>query len=65
MTPEIVSAFRKSSYSDQQGDCVETARTAAEGTSVRDSKAAPAGPRLFFEAQAWASFVGAVKDERL
>ncbi|MFB7588313.1 DUF397 domain-containing protein [Streptomyces sp. NPDC056169] len=65
MTPEIVSAFRKSSFSDQQGDCVETAATAVDGTAVRDSKAAPAGPCVFFEAAAWASFVGAVKAERL
>ncbi|MFE1548865.1 DUF397 domain-containing protein [Streptomyces sp. NPDC058718] len=65
MTPEIVSAFRKSSFSTQQGDCVEMAHTSTEGSAVRDSKAAPAGPCLFFEAAAWASFVGAVKAERL
>ncbi|WP_086828504.1 DUF397 domain-containing protein [Streptomyces sp. NRRL B-24572] len=64
MTPEIVSAFRKSSFSDQQGDCVEMAHTSTEGSAVRDSKA-PAGPHLCFEADAWASFVDAVKAERL
>ncbi|MFI9212651.1 DUF397 domain-containing protein [Streptomyces sp. NPDC053253] len=65
MTPEIVSAFRKSSFSDQEGDCVETAATATEGTAVRDSKAVPVEPCLFFEAGAWTSFLGALKAERL
>ncbi|MFF5786333.1 DUF397 domain-containing protein [Streptomyces sp. NPDC012693] len=64
MTPEIVSAFRKSSFSAQQGDCVEMARTSTEGSAVRDSKT-PSGPRLFFAADAWGSFIGAVRGEEL
>lgn len=64
MTPEVVSAFRKSSFSDQQGDCVEMARTSVDGSAVRDSKA-PTGPCLHFAAEAWASFVGALKGERV
>ncbi|MFB7516333.1 DUF397 domain-containing protein [Streptomyces sp. NPDC056144] len=65
MTPEIVSAFRKSSFSDQQGDCVEVARTSVGGSAVRDSKTAPIGPHLAFPADAWASFVDAVTTTRL
>ncbi|MFF3317994.1 DUF397 domain-containing protein [Streptomyces sp. NPDC003035] len=61
MIPEIVTAFRKSSFSDQQGDCLEVARTAHDGSAVRDSKARD-GLCLFFERDAWLSFVGAVKD---
>ncbi|MGE7435208.1 MULTISPECIES: DUF397 domain-containing protein [Kitasatospora] len=55
MTP-----FRKSSYSGQGGECVETARTVGEGQAVRDSKA-PDGPTLSFSADAWSAFVAGVK----
>jgi hypothetical protein len=64
VTPEIVSAFHKSSFSTQQGDCVEMAHTSTEGSAVRDSKT-PAGPHLFFDADAWGSFIGAVRAEQL
>ncbi|MEU8529613.1 DUF397 domain-containing protein [Streptomyces sp. NPDC048629] len=60
MNPLIISSFRKSSYSDQQGDCVEVARTAGEGRAVRDSKI-PDGGVQYFSSAAWCVFVGAVK----
>ncbi|GHH46958.1 DUF397 domain-containing protein [Streptomyces candidus] len=56
MTTEITSPFTKSSYSDQQGDCVEVACTLADGRAVRDSKR-PTGPALTFPAEAWHAFV--------
>lgn len=52
-------AWRKSSYTGQQGECVELAdfpRTVA----VRDSKD-PAGPKLLFDRDAFAQFTASVK----
>ncbi|MET8980355.1 DUF397 domain-containing protein [Streptomyces sp. NPDC004539] len=65
MTPEIeiVSAFRKSSYSAQNNDCVELAHTSTGGHAVRDTKH-PAGPVQFHGAEAWAAFVEAVRAPR-
>ncbi|MFE7610529.1 DUF397 domain-containing protein [Streptomyces celluloflavus] len=60
MNPEIVGAFKKSSYSGQNGNCVEVASTVDGGCVVRDSKD-PAGPRLVLGEGAWASFVGVLK----
>ncbi|MBP8535193.1 DUF397 domain-containing protein [Streptomyces sp. MK37H] len=50
-------AWMKSSYSTDDGPaCVEVAAT--PGTiHVRDSKAAPQGPRLAFTPDAWTRFV--------
>ncbi|MFE5587592.1 DUF397 domain-containing protein [Kitasatospora sp. NPDC056531] len=49
----------KSSYSNNGGDCVEVA--AVPGLApVRDSKD-PEGPALVFPAEAWMSFVAAVR----
>ncbi|MFE7115115.1 DUF397 domain-containing protein [Streptomyces sp. NPDC057654] len=59
MNPEIVSVFRKSSYSTQQGNCVEVAHTADRGRVVRDSKT-PDGGLLFCRRGAWAHFLDAV-----
>jgi len=55
--------WKKSSYSSQQGNCVEVAPV-REGTAVRDSKN-PAGPVLRFPADSWRAFVGAVKSGRI
>ncbi|REK84582.1 DUF397 domain-containing protein [Streptomyces inhibens] len=60
MKPEIVSEFRKPSYSNQQGDCVEVAHTADGGRVVRDSKELDGGA-LFCPPSQWTSFLGAVK----
>ncbi|MFJ2646205.1 DUF397 domain-containing protein [Streptomyces sp. NPDC087420] len=57
--------WRKSSFSGDQGNCVEVADGVsgrvqdAPVTLVRDSKS-PAGPRLTFSADAWASFLTTV-----
>lgn len=46
--------FRKSSFSEGGGDCVEVARV--EGVAVRDSKD-PDGPSLWFTLKEWTAFV--------
>lgn len=61
MKPEIVSSFRKSSYSGQEGDCVEVARTADGGRVLRDSKD-HAGPSITLGAEAWTSFLAKLKE---
>lgn len=60
MTSEIITAFRKSSYSDQQGDCLEIAGTAGGGSAVRDSKGLT-GTVLRIGSGPWSTFVTAVK----
>lgn len=54
--------FRKSSYSNGSGECVEVADVATGGTAVRDSKFLD-GEVLKFPASAWASFVQNVKGD--
>ncbi|MFJ4796152.1 DUF397 domain-containing protein [Kitasatospora purpeofusca] len=52
-----------SSYSSNGGDCIEVARNLASRSGVvpvRDSKDAD-GPALIFLAEAWQSFVSAVR----
>ncbi|MGW7051919.1 DUF397 domain-containing protein [Streptomyces sp. NPDC054887] len=57
--------WRTSSYSNAEGgSCVEVADHIPGVMPVRDSKT-PGGPALAFGAQAWSSFVTAVKDDRL
>ncbi|NED73054.1 DUF397 domain-containing protein [Streptomyces sp. SID9944] len=51
-----VGAFRKSSYSAQQGDCVEVARTTDQGRAVRDSKQED-GPLLTVSREGWRAFL--------
>ncbi|MER6412518.1 DUF397 domain-containing protein [Streptomyces humidus] len=53
---EVVGSFWKSSYSGQQGDCVEVAETATGGRAVRDSKQ-PHGPLLTVSGEGWRAFV--------
>ncbi|MFF2812728.1 DUF397 domain-containing protein [Streptomyces sp. NPDC058000] len=60
MKPEVIGVFRKSSYSNQDGACVEIAPTSTGGHAVRDSKT-PAGPRLVFPAGAWSAFTDVLK----
>ncbi|MGW2873210.1 DUF397 domain-containing protein [Kitasatospora sp. NPDC001225] len=50
----------KSSYSNNGGDCVEVAPGLPGLAPVRDSKD-PQGPALVFPAEAWVSFVVAVR----
>ncbi|MFJ4829378.1 DUF397 domain-containing protein [Streptomyces sp. NPDC088747] len=59
---EVISTFRRSSYSGQEGNCVEVAPTAAGGRAVRDSKAQD-GPLLAFSREGWRAFVVGARGE--
>ncbi|HUY47282.1 MAG TPA: DUF397 domain-containing protein [Streptosporangiaceae bacterium] len=58
-TTTLTAPWRKSSYCDTGGQCVEVAQA---GTTrlVRDSKH-PAGACLAFSAQSWAAFLRDIK----
>ena len=53
--------WRKSSYSNSSGNCVEVAAT-GRAVGVRDSKQHGRGPVLEFTRAAWESFIRAAKD---
>ncbi|WP_280886826.1 DUF397 domain-containing protein [Streptomyces sp. LBL] len=54
-------AWRKSSYSNQEGgNCVEVADGFPGTVPVRDSKT-PHGPALRFETGSWAAFIGELR----
>lgn len=53
-------AWSKSSYSGNEGTCVEVASLADGGRAVRDSKD-PAGPALRFTAAEWSAFTAGVQ----
>ncbi|MCH6160851.1 DUF397 domain-containing protein [Streptomyces marispadix] len=58
-------AWRKSSYSNQDGgNCVEVADNLPGSVPVRDSKI-QRGPALHFQPRAWTSFVTALRAGRL
>lgn len=54
-------SWRKSSYSNSSGNCVEVAAT-DRAVGVRDSKQHGRGPMLEFTRAAWESFIRAAKD---
>ncbi|MBB5152641.1 DUF397 domain-containing protein [Saccharopolyspora phatthalungensis] len=56
------SPWRKSSYSANNGVCLEVA-IAEDAVGARDSKD-PGGPELWFGSAHWSGFVAAVKDGR-
>jgi hypothetical protein len=53
--------WRKSSYSNPSGNCVETARLPGGRVAVRDSKR-PGGPVLIFSRGEWAAFLGGLRE---
>jgi len=55
------SAWRKSSYSAYNGNCLEVAEIRPNVIGVRDTKDAGHGPVLVFEAADWRSFLDSVK----
>lgn len=57
-------AWRKSSYSGANGNCVEVAEPGPALIAVRDSKD-PQGPALAFSSDAWNAFVSAVNSGAL
>ncbi|MFE2410471.1 DUF397 domain-containing protein [Kitasatospora sp. NPDC059408] len=52
--------WRKSTFSGQGGDCIEVAPNIPGLLPVRDSKDVQ-GPTLIFPAEAWRSFLAAVR----
>ncbi|WP_105970909.1 DUF397 domain-containing protein [Streptomyces geranii] len=59
---EVVSPFRKSSYSGAENNCVEVADIATGGRAVRDSKN-QIGPILTFTPGSWRTFLAGAKVE--
>ncbi|MEV0641800.1 DUF397 domain-containing protein [Streptomyces sp. NPDC050619] len=57
---EVVGPFGTSSYSSQEGNCVEVAVTATGGRAVRDSKNQQ-GPSLYLSPEGWGAFLAGVK----
>ena len=53
-------AWRKSTYSNNGGACVEIARSLPDGVAVRDSQE-PDGPKLAFTPEQWKAFTSTVK----
>jgi hypothetical protein len=54
--------WRKSSRSNGQGNCVETAFLADGHVALRDTKDQGQGPVHFFTAAEWDAFIGGVLD---
>ncbi|MFF7456800.1 DUF397 domain-containing protein [Kitasatospora sp. NPDC008115] len=52
--------WRKSTFSGNQGNCIEVADGFVSVMPVRDSKD-PEGPVLVFPAEAWLAFVAGIK----
>jgi hypothetical protein len=63
--PDLTGAvWRKSTRSNNGGDCVEVADNLRGIVGLRDSKN-PTGPALTFAPRAWATFIRGVKGETL
>lgn len=56
---DATGAWRTSSYSGPEGECVEVALT-ADAARIRDSKD-PGGPTLCVSAAAWAEFLAHIR----
>jgi hypothetical protein len=62
---EISSAsWRKSSFSNLNGSCVEAGRLSPDRIGVRDTKDRGEGPVLVFTAMEWAAFVAGIRDSQ-
>lgn len=57
----ISDGWRKSSFSQGAGECVEFARAASGEILIRDSKN-PGGPMLTFTAGEWRAFLAGVRN---
>ena len=55
-------AWRTSSHSGANGDCIEVALPAPGVIAVRDSKA-PGGSTLAFSSGHWTAFIAALKEQ--
>jgi hypothetical protein len=55
-------AWRKSSFSNLNGNCVEIGRLLPDRVGVRDTKDYGNGPVLIFTAAEWDAFIAAAKD---
>jgi len=64
MNDDTYLGWRKASYSNSTGGCVEVA-TVRRTVGVRDSKQYGTGPVLEFSAAAWQTFLAQVKAGRL
>jgi hypothetical protein len=60
MTDEVIPVWRKASYSDGYGACVEIAVLPDGTIGVRDSKN-PGGPKFVFTRSAWVAFLTEAK----
>jgi hypothetical protein len=60
ITASSRAAWRTSSHSGANGDCIQVAATRPELVAVRDSKD-PTGSALAFTAAQWTSFIRALK----
>ena len=56
--------WRKSTYSGQQGDCVEVASNVPTVSMIRDSKLGDGSPVLGVQPETFAAFIAAVKADR-
>jgi hypothetical protein len=56
--------YRKSSYSDDAGECVEVATNTPTTIAIRDSKH-PTGPSLHVRPTTWTSFQSALVNGQL
>jgi hypothetical protein len=57
-------AWRKSTYSNNGGACVEVATNLPGIVAVRDSKH-PTGPALIFSMDSWQAFIRVMKAQQL